>query len=62
MAHIRRQVMQLNPKETIFFFVNDQLPPVSQTLGQIYDEEKDEDGLLYLVWAKENTFGDSWNL
>lgn len=58
MAYIRRQAAaSLDPKDTIFFFVNDTLPSVSQTLGQIYDEGKDQDGMLYLTWARENTFG-----
>lgn len=33
------------------------LVPISRIVSVIYNEYKDEDGFLYLVYAKENIFG-----
>ena len=33
------------------------MAPASQTVGELYDNQKDEDGFLYVVYTSENTFG-----
>ena len=38
-------------------FCDDNIPPTSASLKDIYDEHKDDDGFLYMTYAGENTFG-----
>ena len=33
----------------------------SASMGQVYEEHKDEDGFLYIAYSGENTFGRCWN-
>ena len=53
---IRRRI-NLPPEKAIFVFINHVIPNVSDSIGQIYDKYKDEDGFLYVVYTSENTFG-----
>ena len=56
--HIIRKRISLNPADSIFIYVNDNiLPPTSSTLITLYKDYKDEDGFLYLSYCGENTFG-----
>lgn len=48
---------KLHPNETLFFLVNNSMLPTGCMISQIYEKYKDEDGLLYVFWDKENTFG-----
>ena len=34
------------------------ISPYSAPMGQIYEENKDEDGFLYIAYSGENTFGE----
>lgn len=52
-----RKRIKLTSEQALFIFVNNVLPCTSQTMGTIYDQHKDEDGFLYLVYTEENTFG-----
>jgi GABA(A) receptor-associated protein len=54
-----RQRIQLTPTEAIFLFLNatNMTPSSQQTMVELYHAHKDEDGFLYLVWSRENTFG-----
>lgn len=53
---IRRRLV-LPPEKALFIFVNDIIPPTSQLLGIIYDEQKNKDDFLYITYSGENTFG-----
>ena len=55
---IRRQ-SSLQPAQAIFLFCGSTgtLVPTSQTLLQVREKFKDEDGFLYFTVAMENTFG-----
>jgi GABA(A) receptor-associated protein len=52
-----RKGLTLLPEQAIFIFVDNTLPASYRTMQEIYDEFKDEDGLLYTVYSGENTFG-----
>ncbi|ODV86233.1 hypothetical protein CANARDRAFT_27483 [[Candida] arabinofermentans NRRL YB-2248] len=54
---IRKRIM-LRPEKAIFIFVNDILPPTASLMSTIYDQYKDKDGFLYILYSGENTFGD----
>ncbi|CAH1779711.1 unnamed protein product [Owenia fusiformis] len=53
---IRRRI-QLASEKALFLFVGKVLPTTSASMGQIYEEHKDEDGFLYIAYSGENTFG-----
>jgi GABA(A) receptor-associated protein len=36
--------------QAIFIFVNNILPPTSASMATIYEEQKDEDGFLYVTY------------
>lgn len=55
--YVIRKRVQLEPEKAIFMFVNNTLPSTSTLLSTIYEEQKDEDGFLYLDISGESTFG-----
>lgn len=57
-VYVIRKRINLNEAQAIFVFVgNTILPPTSAMMGQLYDEHKDDDKLLYIKYSGENTFG-----
>ena len=52
-----RKRMNLTPHKSIFVFVNHTLPQSSESISNIYDNYKDDDGFLYVEYSSENTFG-----
>lgn len=55
--YVIRKRMQLRAEEAIFLFVNNKIISATSIIGNIYEQEKDPDGFLYLQYAKENVFG-----
>ncbi|KAK3691827.1 hypothetical protein RRG08_014209 [Elysia crispata] len=56
---IIRKRIQLPSEKAIFLFVGKVLPQSSASMGQIYEDHRDEDGFLYIAYSGENTFGRS---
>merc|ERR1712039_311320 len=56
-VYVIRKRIKLSPEKAIFIFVNNILPPTAALMSSIYEEHKDEDGFLYIVYSGENTFG-----
>lgn len=53
-----RKKLKLDSKKAIFIFTdNNTLPPSSRTFGNLYCESARPDGILYITFAVENTFG-----
>lgn len=52
-----RKRIQLEPSHALFITINCKLTTASKTIGEVYSEEKDEDGFLYVIYTNENTFG-----
>lgn len=57
-VYVIRRRIDVPAERAIFIFVNDILPPTAATLSSVYEEHKDEDGFLYILYSSENTFGD----
>lgn len=52
-----REKTTLKPDQAIFMFCNNTIPSNSMILSQLYQEQKHEDGFLYLKITLETTFG-----
>tara|TARA_B100001093_G_C26364569_1_gene816014 strand:+ start:318 stop:674 length:357 start_codon:yes stop_codon:yes gene_type:complete len=56
-TYVIRKRLKINPEKAIFVFINKKLPQSSMLMSEIYSQNKDEDGFLYMVYSSENTFG-----
>lgn len=53
-----RKRIKLKQEESLFLLIRDSsLIESSKTLLQIYEENKDDDGFLYITYCGENVFG-----
>jgi len=55
--YVIRKRLTLPPEKAIYLFINDSIYNTSQKLSTIYENNKDADGFLYLIYTFENTFG-----
>jgi len=56
-VYIIRKRIKLDNSQSIFFIVGNNVCPSNTPLCNIYEEHKDEDGFLYIIYTSENTFG-----
>ena len=56
-VYVIRKRIELPPEKAIFIFVSNVLPPTASLMSEIYADQKDEDGFLYITYSGENTFG-----
>ena len=56
-VYIIRKRIKLSPEKAIYLFINNILPPTAALMSSIYEDQKDEDGFLYITYSGENTFG-----
>lgn len=56
-VYVVRKRIKLPSEKAIFMFVNDIVPPTAALMSSVYEEHKDEDGFLYVLYSGENTFG-----
>ncbi|KAK1131618.1 hypothetical protein K0M31_017909 [Melipona bicolor] len=57
-SNIIRRRLQLHPSQTFFLLVNERnIASGSMTIGQLYQQEQDLDGFLYIVFASQDVFG-----
>jgi GABA(A) receptor-associated protein len=56
--YVLRKRIDIKPEAALFLFTeNNQLPPNSTLMGNLYQDCKNKDGFLYVSIALENTFG-----
>jgi hypothetical protein len=57
-VYIIRKRIGIKPQHAIFLFVGDGvLPPNTSCIGDLYKEHADANGMLYIRYRSENTFG-----
>ena len=56
-SFIIRKRIKLDSSQAIFITINNKLVGSSKTISEIYHDEKDDDGFLYVIYTGENTFG-----
>lgn len=54
---IIRKRIKLPSEKALHIYVHRTIPSSSITVGEVYEEYKDEDGFLYMFYSGENTFG-----
>lgn len=55
---ILSRYIKKNEKQSIILFINNTLPIMTDTIGNLYNLNKsDEDNFLYIRLKRENTFG-----
>jgi GABA(A) receptor-associated protein len=52
-----RKKISLKPEKGLFIFINNQIYPSNTLMGQLYEEHKENDGFMYVIYCLENTFG-----
>lgn len=57
LIYIIRKRINISAEKSLFFFVGEKLVPFTKLISQIYEENKDKDGFLYIVYNTETTFG-----
>jgi GABA(A) receptor-associated protein len=57
LQQIIRKRIRFPPEKALFMFVNNKMYPITSIVGNVYDENKDSDGFLYVTYCQENTFG-----
>ena len=57
LLYVIRKRIKVNSEKSLFLFCNGKIPPGSTFMSILYDENKDEDGFLYITYTGENTFG-----
>jgi GABA(A) receptor-associated protein len=55
--YVIRSRIKLDKSETIFLTINNKLSSSNDIFSKIYNNEKNKDGFLYVVYSSENTFG-----
>ena len=58
LSSIIRKRLQLNSSQSLFILVNEKNAiAASNPLINVYRDEKDEDGFLYMIYASQESFG-----
>lgn len=56
-VYIIRKRIKLSPEIALFIFVNNTLPPTGCLMSQVYQDNKEECGFLYVEYSGESAFG-----
>lgn len=54
---LRKRIKKMRASDAIYVFCNNVVAPSAMCVGEIYEKHKSDDGLLYLQFDKESTFG-----
>ena len=56
-VYVIRKRITIPSDKAIFIFVNNTLPPTAALMSAVYEQHRDEDGFMYMMYSGENTFG-----
>jgi GABA(A) receptor-associated protein len=56
--YIIRKRLNLDSKEALFIFINNELPPANMIVKQLYDRYCKNGDIMFITYCEENTFGD----
>ncbi|KAI3675618.1 hypothetical protein L1987_85209 [Smallanthus sonchifolius] len=51
-VYVVRKRIKLSAEKAIFIFVKNIMPPTAAMMSAFYEENKDEDGFLYMTWGE----------
>ena len=54
---IIRKRINLEPSQSLFIMINNSMVVGSRFISDVYDDMKDEDGVVYVTYTSENTCG-----
>jgi hypothetical protein len=57
LAIVIRKYINVSQSKAMFFYVNNKIINFNDTINDLYNKYKNEDGFLYVEYAYENTFG-----
>tara|TARA_B100001250_G_C19770948_1_gene777151 strand:+ start:575 stop:931 length:357 start_codon:yes stop_codon:yes gene_type:complete len=57
LMYVIRKRLKLSPENAIFIFCNGNILNSNLTMRYIYNEYKDKDGFVYIIYSGESTFG-----
>lgn len=55
--HVIRKRTKIDSNQALFAFINNKIPCTNDIMINIYKNNADDDGLLYIIYSIENTFG-----
>ena len=56
-VYILRKNIKLTSDKAIFVFIDNKIPPVSESMDTLYNENANDDGFMYVIYSGESTFG-----
>ena len=58
LCYIIRRRLTLSAEKALFLFINGNIiPSTSELISNLYENQKNKDGFLYVTYDSENTFG-----
>lgn len=55
--HVIRKRTKIDSNQALFAFINNKIPCTNDIMINIYNNNVDDDGFLYIIYSLENTFG-----
>ena len=54
---IIRKRIKVTPEKAIFLTINNVMPSSTSSFAELYEEHKNQNGFLDIIYSSENTFG-----
>jgi GABA(A) receptor-associated protein len=57
LVYVVRKRIKITPEKAIFIFCDNKLLNSGLTMREVYENHKDKDGFVYIIYSGESTFG-----